>query len=153
MRGTRVRNLVCLAIALFAVDVAMGSSHTQASLAIGDAGRVRINFNADWHFKLGSAENAEQLNFNDAGWESVGLPHSFSIPYFRASAFYTGDGWYRKAFTLAAVPESRRLSLEFEGAFQDAHVYVNGIEVAHHRGGYTGFPVDITNAIHTGQNV
>ncbi|MES1200871.1 MAG: glycoside hydrolase family 2 TIM barrel-domain containing protein [Pseudomonadota bacterium] len=120
---------------------------------IVDAGRSRANFNADWRFKLGPSEGAQGPSFDDAGWEQVGLPHSFSTPYFRAPAFYTGDGWYRKTFTLAAIGSERRLSLEFEGAFQDAIVYVNGIEVAHHRGGYTGFPVDITEAIRPGRNV
>ena len=97
MRGSIVRILLWIAIAFLAADIAMASSGTQAALPIGDAGRVRINFNADWRFKLGATEHAEQTDSDDARWESVGLPHSFSIPYFRASAFYTGDGWYRKS--------------------------------------------------------
>ena len=124
-----------------------------AAPAIVESGRTRINFNADWRFRLGKADGAEAPAFVDAAWEQVGLPHSFSIPYFRAAAFYTGDGWYRKSFTLPELPRDRRLSLEFEGAFQDARVYVNGVELAHHRGGYTGFSVDITKAVHPGQNV
>jgi beta-galactosidase len=55
--------------------------------------------------------------------------------------------------TLTSVPPNRRLSLEFEGAFPDARVYVNGIELVRHRGGYTGFPVDITKAVRPGRNV
>jgi len=121
--------------------------------APADAGRSRANFNADWHFKLGRIDGAEATAFNDKGWERVGLPHSFSMPYFRAPDFYVGDGWYRKRFTLPEITPGKRYSLEFEGAFQDAHVYVNGIELAHHRGGYTGFPVDITPAVHAGENL
>ena len=114
---------------------------------------MRLNFNSDWRFKLGSTEGAAAPSFDDQSWQAVGLPHSFSTPYFRAAAFYTGDGWYRKSFILPALGPSRRLSLEFEGAFQDTHVFVNGLEVARHRGGYTGFPVDITNAVRPGRNV
>ena len=131
------------------IDLKQAAPHSE----IVDAGRSRANFNADWRFKLGPSEGAQASSFDDAGWEQVGLPHSFSTPYFRAPAFYTGDGWYRKTFTLAAIGSERRLSLEFEGAFQDAIVYVNGREVAHHRGGYTGFPVDITEAVQPGRNV
>lgn len=116
-------------------------------------GRTRENFNAGWRFRLGGSDGAEKPAFDDRAWEPVGLPHSFSMPYFRAPAFYTGDGWYRKTFVLPSVPAGRRYALEFEGAFQDAHVYVNGVELAHHRGGYTGFPVDITPAIHPGSNL
>jgi len=51
------------------------------------------------------------------------------------------------------VPMSRRWTLEFEAAFQTADVYVNGRKVGRHRGGYTGFPVDITPALRSGRNV
>ncbi|MEP7005063.1 MAG: glycoside hydrolase family 2 TIM barrel-domain containing protein [Sphingomonas bacterium] len=122
-------------------------------LHVAESGRTRVNFNADWRFKLGKADAAEAPAFNDSGWEHVGLPHSFSMPYFRAPAFYTGDGWYRKSFTVPALARNRRLSLEFEGAFQDARIYVNGVEVGRHSGGYTGFPVDISGAVRPGQNL
>ena len=153
-RGAVGGRLAPLGAAVFLAHIAAaGPSYAQPPLAIGTSARVRLNFNADWLFKLGSAEGAERPDFDDAGWLPTGLPHSFSIPYFRAADFYAGDGWYRKAFTLPAPLPDRRLSLEFEGAFQDAHVFVNGIEVAHHRGGYTGFPVDITAAVHPGRNI
>src|SRR4051812_15226631 len=111
------------------------ASRRLAATALDHDGRTRINFNADWRFNLGKSSGAEAPAFDDSQWEHVGLPHSFSLPYFRAAHFYTGDGWYRKILTLPALPPARRLSLEFEGAFQDARIYVNGVEVGHHRGG------------------
>ena len=146
---------IALSIGLL-VSVGAQARSAAASHAVVKAppvSRVRINFNADWRFKLGKADGADAPAFDDGGWQRVGLPHSFSMPYFRAATFYTGDGWYRKAFTVPALSPNRRLSLEFEGAFQDAHVFVNGVEVAHHRGGYTGFPVDISTAVHAGRNL
>jgi hypothetical protein len=117
------------------------------------AERVRQNFNAGWRFHLGDVAGAQAADFDDAAWSPVGLPHSFSIPYFQAPEVYVGYGWYRKDLTLAALPTGRRYSLEFEGAFQRAEVYVNGARVGGHRGGYTGFPVDITSALHPGRNI
>jgi len=143
--------LAAMMIVSFGAPMAWAQARPVAAPA--DAGRSRANFNADWHFKLGRIDGAEATAFNDKGWERVGLPHSFSMPYFRAPDFYVGDGWYRKRFTLPEITPGKRYSLEFEGAFQDAHVYVNGIELAHHRGGYTGFPVDITPAVHAGENL
>ena len=115
--------------------------------------RVRVNFNADWRFTLGDVPGAQSPDFDDAKWEAIGLPHSFSIPYFRAPSFYVGYGWYRKTLSLPAVPAGRHFSLEFEGAFQEAEVFVNGSAAGRHRGGYTGFPVDITSFLHPGKNV
>ena len=140
-----------LMAALACAPTAYGQS-PRAPLA-AESVRSRVNFNADWRFQLGKAVDAEAPTYDDAAWQRVGLPHSFSIPYFRAPDFYTGDGWYRKTFTLPALRSDRRLSLEFEGAFQDARIFVNGAEVAHHRGGYTGFPVDITAAVRPGRNI
>jgi beta-galactosidase len=144
-------SFLAVTLALTIAPAAFG--HSSDGLDIAPSGRAKTNFNAGWRFELGKSEGAEAPRFDDQNWEAVGLPHSFSEPYFRAAAFYTGDGWYRKTFTAPALTARRRLSLEFEGAFQDARVYVNGVEVAHHRGGYTGFPVDITGAIRPGRNV
>lgn len=120
---------------------------------VANEGRIRMNFNADWRFKLGDVPAAKSSDFDDAAWQSVGLPHSFSIPYFRSPSFYVGYGWYRKTVSLPALPAERRLILEFEGVFQEAEVFVNGTAVGHHRGGYTGFPVDITHAVKPGRNL
>ncbi|MGQ3055238.1 MAG: glycoside hydrolase family 2 TIM barrel-domain containing protein, partial [Roseateles sp.] len=108
---------------------------------------------AGWRYHLGAAAGAEQTGFDDSGWAAVGLPHSFSLPYFQAAGFPVGEGWYRKALELAQAPAGRRVFLEFEGAFQVADVYVNGQRLATHRGGYTGFSVDVTPALKAGRNL
>lgn len=114
--------------------------------------RQRSNFNADWRFQIGDAPGAKEAGYDDRAWQPVGLPHSFGIPYFQASQFYTGYGWYRKRLTVPAAWRGRRIALEFEGAFQDAEIFVNGTPVGRHRGGYTGFSFDITSAVRTGEN-
>lgn len=123
------------------------------SMAAEAQARVRESFNAGWRFHFGDPAGAQAPGFDDAGWEQVGLPHSFSIPYFQSPAFPVGPGWYRK--TLVREPGRRggQTFLEFEGAFQDAEVYVNGVKLARHRGGYTGFPVNITPALRPGRNI
>jgi hypothetical protein len=124
-----------------------------ATLAEPPVARQRQNFNADWRFHLGDMAGAEKPDFDDGDWQAVGLPHSFSTPYFQAPEVYVGYGWYRKDLDLPKLPMSRRWTLEFEAAFQTAEVYVNGQKVGRHRGGYTGFPVDITRALHPGHNL
>lgn len=110
------------------------------------------NFNREWKYAQGDFKGAEQAAFVDNGWESVGLPHSFSIPYFMSKDFYVGYGWYRKQFNLTKNELAKKLFLEFDGVFQEAEVYVNGQLVGTHVGGYTGFSVDITPAVKSGTN-
>jgi hypothetical protein len=147
----RLKLLAAALMALAAIVPAPAGAHTADQAAV--AARTRMNFNAGWRFSLGDTPQAKQAGFDDSGWELVGLPHSFGIPYFQASTFYTGHGWYRKPLTVPDSWRGRRIALEFEGVFQDAEVFVNGVSVGRHRGGYTGFPVDITNAVRIGDNV
>ena len=60
--------------------------------------RQRLNLNREWKFQLGDQPGAEAVAYDDSQWSTVGLPHSFSIPYFQGKDFYTGYGWYRKTF-------------------------------------------------------
>ena len=63
-----------------------------------------------------------------------------------------GIGWYLKVFTLPAVREKTRCFLDFGGIFEDSTVWVNGKEVGGHRYGYTPFRLDVTEALHVGEN-
>jgi hypothetical protein len=116
--------------------------------------RQVVNFNREWSFQPGDAAGGEAAAFDDAKWENVGLPHSFSLPYFAANdKFYIGYGWYRKHFGVPADWMGRRINLEFDGVFQVAEIFVNGQPVGTHQGGYTGFTFDITDAVKTGDNI
>lgn len=116
--------------------------------------RERQNFNREWKFQLGDHTGADTTAYDDAKWDSIGLPHSFSMPYFAAgNAFYVGYGWYRKHFELSPQQVGNRLALEFESAFQDAEIFLNGKKVGVHQGGYNGFEIDITGAAQAGDNV
>jgi hypothetical protein len=116
-------------------------------------GRQIVNIDRDWKFQIGDHPGAEVPDYDDSSWAVVGLPHSFSIPYFGSPKFYVGYGWYRKHLPLPPVPKNRRYSLEFDAAFQDTELYVNGQRVGEHKGGYTGFTFDITDALQPGDNV
>ena len=116
-------------------------------------GRVVTNFNQSWKFQLGDYIGAQLNSYNDTLWNSVGLPHSFDAPYFGWNQFYTGYGWYRKHLTVPAGWAGKRVFLEFEAAFDDAQVFVNGQLVGEHLGGYTGFSYDVSTNLVVGDNV
>ena len=117
------------------------------------ASRVIDNFNRDWRYVSGDVAGAEHPDFNDSDWQHIGLPHSFSTPYFLSTDFYEGYGWYRKNLHVDRKELEGVLSLDFDGVFQEAEIYVNGQKAGVHRGGYTGFNVDMTPFLHEGDNV
>lgn len=130
--------------------------------------RITENFNRNWRFTYGDVSGSEKVDFIDDEWAEVALPHSFSIPYdLNDSSFYIGCGWYRKSFYIPADWDGRRISLDFDGVFQTAEIYVNGSHIPctavygyedrkadgrpTHRGGYSGFSVDITDCVNMGK--
>ena len=123
------------------------------ALPAAESPRQQLNFNREWKFQLGDYPGAEVVAFDDAKWDDIGLPHSFSMPYFASPKFYVGYGWYRKHIDVPAGWSGKRLFLEFDGAFQDAEIFINGQRLAEHKGGYTGFSLDITDVVKTGDNV
>ncbi len=148
-----IRYVIILIVLFFSsISVSAQTAGSQLKNADSDV-RSSINFNRDWKFKLADVSGANENSFDDLKWEKVGIPHSFSIPYFMSSEFYVGYGWYRKHFTAPKGFSQKKVTLEFEGVFQQAEIYVNGQKVGEHQGGYTGFSVDITKALKAGDNM
>jgi beta-galactosidase len=139
-------------VAMTALCIVLSAGVTRAADADVPT-RQRTNINAFWKYQQGDVAGAQAPEFDDASWQSFGLPHSFSIPYFLSQDFYVGYGWYRKHLPLPDAIAGKRIFLEFDGVFQEAEVFVNGRAVGGHQGGYTGFPVDITTAAKTGDNL
>lgn len=123
------------------------------SLKAAETERSKTNMNREWKFQLGDFRGAEKADFADNNWQNVGLQHSFSLPYFLSAEFYSGYGWYRKNIVVEKEIGNRRFNLEFEGVFQVAEVFVNGVLSGSHRGGYNGFSIDITKALLKGNNL
>jgi len=123
------------------------------SLRATDALRENININRDWKFKLGDYPGGEAPAFDDSAWDAINLPHSFELPYFMSKDFYVGYGWYRKHLTIKPEWTGKKVFLEFQGAFDDAEVYVNGTRIGEHKGGFTGFSMDVTSAAKAGDNI
>ena len=63
----------------------------------------------------------------------------------------TSVGWYRRTVDIPASAAGKRLWLEFDGAFRDSLVLINGFIAHEHEGGYSPFRVDITDLIAVGE--
>lgn len=115
--------------------------------------RQKININRDWTFTFSEESDDFSSSKKEGKWEGVGIPHSFSIPYFRSESFYVGYGWYQKNLEIKKDWLGKVIKLEFDGVFQVAEVFLNGKKVGEHHGGYTSFQFDITNAVKEGNNL
>lgn len=119
-----------------------------------DASKREQNFDSNWKFYLGDASGAENANFDDSRWQSVNLPHDYSIEQeysksMEAESGYLpgGTGWYRKHFTLDNTMQGKEIRIDFGGVYMNASVWVNGTKLGTHPYGYTPFSFDITDYV------
>ncbi len=122
--------------------------------------RETLNFNTEWLYSPADYKNGASADLDDSGFEKVSLPHANTLltdhkgPGFASQIeSYRFVSWYRRHFTLGEEYNGRRVTVEFEGVATVADVYVNGTAVGSHKGAYTGFTVDITDALRDGDNV
>lgn len=72
--------------------------------------RERVCFDSDWKFMLGDSVQMASVEYNDAHWRTLNVPHDWAIEGdFRADnpsgasggALPGGVGWYRKHFDIS----------------------------------------------------
>lgn len=134
------------------------------------AERSVTTLNDGWEFTKGRPDTGTQ-------WEQVRVPHDWAIygPFDKANDLQTvaveqngekeksvktgrtgglpfiGKGTYRTSFELPDTT-GRNITLVFDGAMSNAHVFVNGMEVAYWPYGYNSFYADVTDAVKPGTN-
>ena len=116
--------------------------------------RTTYNFNPDWKFTFGDITGADQPEFDDAGWSSVSLPHTWNeTDSYRAYISHSGGdqsekmmgtGWYRKHFKLPASADGQKVFLQFDGLRQAGHFFLNGQPIGKYENGITVVGFDIT---------
>ncbi|MDE6160992.1 MAG: beta galactosidase jelly roll domain-containing protein, partial [Muribaculaceae bacterium] len=99
-----------------------------------------------------------------AEWKDVTLPHDWVVDLpFAGNASHshgyktvgykfpeTSVGWYRKVFFVPAEDKGRHISLQFDGIFRDARVWVNGFYLGSEPSGYATQVYDISEYLNYG---
>ena len=165
-QSRKVRFVFVLAISALFCGTALAANiltteirNTQTASGRGSA--YVTDFSDGWKFG-GREEDAFYEEYDDLEWENVNLPHTWN-------AIDGADGnknysrtvyWYRKKITVDSEIEGKRFYLELLGSNQQTDLYLNekhiklcGTEEYTHKGGYTTFRYDITDALRSGENI
>ncbi len=118
---------------------------------------VRVDLDGDWRFRVDPASRLAgydpALRVPDPDWRSgmrvVRVPHTWNIG---PDHGFDGVGWYARTITLPAALASQHVELNFGATFSVSRVWVNGVPVGGHVGGYTAYALDISKAVHAGDN-
>lgn len=109
------------------------------------------NFNSNWRF-LRSDGGPEAAYVQGM---TVQLPHTWNAEDGTdgGNDYYRGRCWYVKKFTPPVIAPDEQLWLQFDGAAMTAEVYLNGRLLTCHKGGYSTFRAELTEALKEGENL
>lgn len=117
-----------------------------------------ILFNDNWEYKEGYLGTKER---SVSHWENIQLPHDACIGLRRKSdapgrgykGFFPDGGYiYRKFFFVPEEYEGKIVQFFFEGAYNNAVVWINGNYAGQSRNGYVEFTVDAGRFLKYGQD-
>jgi beta-galactosidase len=111
------------------------------------------DFNPSWRFGGLYAFGEEQPSRSIEGWTLVNLPHTVTP---LSWGDWNPSSWqklwiYRKQFDSSSLT-SGRVFVDFDAVMTDATVYLNGIEMAGHQGGFLPFSVELSDLLLPGVN-
>ncbi len=121
--------------------------------------RIRENFDQTWKFLKSDPAGAREPEFSDDAWKILNLPHDWSIegpfnekePADGNGAYLpTGIGWYRKRFLVPSSQKDRRITIEFDGVYQNSEVWINGHYLGKRPYGFVPFFYEITPHVRFG---
>jgi beta-galactosidase len=141
-------------------DAATGTDSAGGPFVPPASARADTIIDDGWRFFAGDAAGAEAVDFDDAAWGAVTLPHTWNALDGEdgGNDYRRGAGWYRRhlpgsAPALAAAAGAR-VYLQLDGASMVADVWVNGVHLGQHRGGFATCRFDATGSIRLdGDNV
>ena len=100
--------------------------------------RTVIDLSGVWDFRL----------TEDAPWEPLAVPGSYNDqkPDSRYRE-HCGLSWYRRRIALPAALHEGRQVLRFDAVTHNARIFLDGVLVGEHRGGFLPFDVDVTGRL------
>ena len=112
-------------------------------------GRQIININDGWTFSTNDT-SSDGWGFPDGrGAGTVDLPHSWEYVHPTKSyipAFNKKTATYQKVLNVSSF-QHKRLYIKFYGVSKNADVFVDGVSLGQHVGGYSAFTFDLTDQI------
>jgi len=120
--------------------------------------RQETQLSESWRFQQGDPAGAETVELKDSDWKTVHVPHTWTHaeePKGAPAETHEprGPGWYRRVLEFPKDVPHVRTFLRFEAASLVADVYLNGTRLGQHRGGFTAFTYEITDAMKPGPNL
>ena len=114
------------------------------------------NLNGLWQFEIDNGRSGFARGLSEA---DACLSGQILVPFCPESKLsgigytdYMDAVWYHRVITVSAEEMSGRVLIHFGAVDYRCKVFINGIYVGGHEGGYCSFSIDITDAVKLGDN-
>ncbi|MBF0778681.1 beta-glucuronidase [Streptococcus cuniculi] len=112
--------------------------------------RTVQSLNGIWRFKQGNHEPQTVLNTK----EVMVVPTSFNdVVVDKGKRAYIGDSWYETDCVLPRVGSREEVVVRFGSVTHHATVYVNGVVLGQHKGGFTPFEFVLPAALYQEESI
>ena len=105
---------------------------------------TRLDLNSDWQFRTDAEQKGESALWQKrapSGTASVNVPHTWNLGRHDG---YLGKAWYFRTFAMPIESRDLHVELHFGATFYSSRVWLNGVELGRHEGGYTAYCFNIT---------
>ncbi|NBE93380.1 beta-galactosidase [Nonomuraea sp. KC401] len=113
-----------------------------------------LNLNGPWQFEIDAGDSGLERGLRERE-----LSGTITVPFAPESELsglahtdFMEAVWYRRTVTIPGAWAGRRSLLHFGAVDHDATVWVNGVEVARHRGGFSPFTADLSGVVRPGED-
>ena len=109
---------------------------------------TRVDLDRDWSFRTDPdqiGETAQWQKHSPPNTDSINVPHTWNIG---RQDGYLGKAWYFTTFEMPVQSAGLHVKLHFGATFYSARVWLNGVELGSHEGGYTAYSFDVLSLIH-----
>lgn len=109
-----------------------------------------VNLNGQWNYAIKGLQGGEPASFDG----KILVPYPIESSLSGVGKTLTKDNilWYNRTFTIPSAWKGKNVKLNFGGVDWKAEVFVNGVSVGSHTGGFAPFSLDITSALKPGSN-
>jgi beta-galactosidase/beta-glucuronidase len=109
--------------------------------------------NGEWQFEIDAADSGLERGLLERELkERIIVPFCPEAPLSGIECTdFMNAVWYRREATIPKTWAGKRVLLHFQAVDYDATVWVNGVEVGRHRGGFTPFTCDLDGVASPGQ--
>jgi len=114
------------------------------------ATRRVVSMDGMWNFKFDYKQEGEAKDWKNGLKDPIKIPVPASFNDFfvdKDSREYAGDVWYETKLYVPSEWKDMDLDIRFDAATHFATVYVNGVEVAQHKGGFLPFNANINEVV------